>query len=89
MTGKTEQWTIILQSREMRYLASLPRAERERILAALERLESDPYAGDMKPMAVRSDWRLRVGRWRVLIRKDEEQRNLAVVGIGPRGDVYK
>jgi len=85
----TEPWTIILQSRELRYLASLPRSDRVRILAALGRLESDPYAGDMKPMAALSDWRIRVGRWRVLIRKDEEQRKLAVVGIGPRGDVYK
>ena len=33
--------------------------------------------------------RLRVGPWLVIFERDEEARNIDVLRIGPRGDVYK
>ena len=84
-----EKWTVALGGHEKRYLASLPRKECLRILDALGLLEEDPFGGDVVELKGRAGWRLRVGRWRVLFRLDEEHRAIVVLGIGPRGDVYK
>lgn len=60
----------------------LPRNERERILAAIERLP----AGDVRSLKARpGEWRLRVGDWRALIRLDSEASVIVVTAVEPRG----
>jgi mRNA interferase RelE/StbE len=85
----SERWTVALGGHEKRYLVSLPRKECARILDALALLEEDPFGGDVIELKGREGWRLRVGRWRVLFRLDADKRTIVVLGIGPRGDVYK
>lgn len=66
-------------------LRKLPRNERERILAAFERLP----AGDVRSLKGRpGEWRLRVGDWRALIRLDSEACVLVVTAVKPRGRAY-
>lgn len=66
-------------------LRKLPRNERERILAAIERLPT----GDVRSLKGRpGEWRLRVGDWRALIRPDSEARVLVVTAVKPRGAAY-
>ena len=64
-------------------LRRLPRNLASRILDAVGHLP----AGDVKRLKGRTDYRLRVGDWRVIFDMD---RNLIIVkAIAPRGDVYK
>jgi mRNA interferase RelE/StbE len=66
-------------------LRKLPRNERERILAAIERLP----AGDVRSLKGRpGEWRLRVGDWRALIRLDSDARVIVVTAVKPRGGAY-
>lgn len=60
-----------------------------RILDAMARLAEDPGRTDLdvKKLAGREGFRLRLGDWRVIYTKDGQV--LAVERIGPRGDVYK
>jgi mRNA-degrading endonuclease RelE of RelBE toxin-antitoxin system len=63
----------------------LPRNERERILAAIERLP----AGDVRSLKGRpSEWRLRGGGWRALIRLDSAARVIVVTAVKRRGGAY-
>jgi mRNA interferase RelE/StbE len=66
-------------------LRKLPRNERERILAAIQRL----LAGDVRSLKGRSgEWRMRVGDWRALIRLDSTARVIVVTAVKPRGGAY-
>ncbi|MGH2852822.1 MAG: type II toxin-antitoxin system RelE family toxin [Solirubrobacteraceae bacterium] len=66
-------------------LRKLPRNERERILAAVERLP----AGDVRSLKGRpGEWRLRVGDWRALIRLDSDACVIVVTAVKPRGGAY-
>lgn len=83
-------WKVVIQEKEKRYLARLPRRERERLLDAMLAMGSDPFAGDVaKLKGSREGYRLRVGRWRILFMVDAEARTVIIAGMGPRGDVYK
>jgi mRNA interferase RelE/StbE len=66
-------------------LRRLPRNERERIIAAVERLPG----GDVRRLAGRKgEWRLRVGDWRLLIRLDQTAHLIVVTALKPRGRAY-
>lgn len=74
----------------LKQLARLPRNVRERIVAKLEALAVDPYApnNEVKFMASRGDWRLRVGQWRAIYSLEDDRMILWVLDVGPRGSVY-
>lgn len=73
--------TVVLTAAAARQLDALPAEVRGRIVAAL-----DAYAmtglGDVKKLATRDSYRLRVGRYRVLF--DEDQVTVIAVYIGKR-----
>ena len=60
-------WTVELSSTARRQLRKLPRATQERLRSAIDKLEADPFAGDVRKLVGTDDtWRLRVGEWRVV-----------------------
>jgi mRNA interferase RelE/StbE len=90
MTGRTETvWRVEIHDRFEKKLARLARPEREHILKTLEKLPDDPFALDLKSLRGRTDWRLRVGAWRILLRMDADAKVVVVHDLGPRGDIYK
>ncbi len=82
-------WRVEIHGRFYKKLAKLPRTERETILTALANLPKDPFTMDFKPLRGRTDWRLRVGHWRILLRMDLGAKVLVAYEFGTRGDVYK
>ena len=90
MTEKTENpWRVEIHDRFYKKLARLPRPERETVLTILNDLQNNPFAFDLKPLRGRIDWRLRVGRWRILLRIEVDEKVIVAYEIGPRGDIYK
>ena len=71
----------------IRTLKKLPRAERDRIV---EKIEAYAEAPDRFPqvrrLAGRDDYRLRVGDMRVIFTLDSD--SMTVTGIGHRRDIY-
>jgi mRNA interferase RelE/StbE len=57
----------------------------------LRRLAADPDRTDMdiKPLAGRPGFRVRIGDYRVIYEHRDEIKVLAIERIAPRGDVYK
>ena len=58
--------------------------------AGLDELARDPDRRDIDvaPLRGRPGFRLRIGGWRVIFERHEEAREIDVLRIGPRGDVY-
>ena len=82
------QWQVTVQPSVEKQLVRIPNPDRGRILRAIEAL-SDDLTGDVRPLVGRGGYRLRVGKWRLLMSIDEELRKVSVETLGPRGDVYK
>ena len=79
---------ILLRQAE-RYLQRRQTNDKIRIISALDSLISDASSLDIKSLKGRPEFRLRVGKYRILFREDQENQVYVITNIGSRGDVYK
>jgi len=86
---EAKKWQVVVTPGVKKQLARLERPERERIIGALMDLEVNPFNQDVKTLRGRPEWRLRVGRWRLILRVDKENLVIVALSLGSRGDVYK
>jgi len=77
---------VLLHATAAKYLERLNEPAKSRIRAALKLLEKEPPEGDIKRLADRNMFRLRVGNYRILFKIEE---NIRVHRIAPRGQAYK
>ena len=85
----TAGWRVELTPRARRELARTDPPVRRRIVAALERLTTDPPVGDLVKLTGREEWRLRVGDWRVRVFLDQTAKAVVVLRVLPRGRAYR
>lgn len=70
----------------MKSLRRLGRPDRERLRAAIDALPE----GDIKRLrGVDRLWRLRVGEWRVIFGRRDDERVIDVLAVRPRGRAYR
>ena len=86
-------WQIEVKPNAEKYYLKLDSQTRKRIKAALGDLRDteDPFLNpNVRALSGRlsGDYRLRVGKWRVLFTPDKEKRVLQVYAVIPRGDAY-
>ena len=82
-------WTLIIAERANRDLHRLTTRDREAVLRALERLAVSPGASNLKMLSGgRGEWRLRVGRWRVLLDLDNARGIITASHVLARKDAY-
>ena len=80
------KYNIQYDKRCLKYLRRIDKKAQLRILKAIKDL---PY-GDVKKLQGRAeDYRLRVGDYRIIFTKDDEELLIYVIEIAPRGDIYK
>ena len=71
-------------------LRRLPRRLSDRITARIGRLANDPRpAGCRKMEGSKSDWRIRVGEYRVIYEIDDDLDRVNVMRVRHRREVYK
>ncbi len=58
------------------------------MILALDRLADDDEAGGVKRLSGSDEQRLRVGDWRVRLRRDAQTHTITVLRILPRGRAY-
>ncbi|MHC4459757.1 MAG: type II toxin-antitoxin system RelE family toxin [Planctomycetota bacterium] len=74
------------------YLARLPLKIKSRIINTLHNLKEDPDDPNLDTEKLKGGgggYRLRVGQYRILYTRHEDQLIIEVVKIRPRGDIYK
>jgi mRNA interferase RelE/StbE len=76
------KFTILKRPRK--FLENLPLKESQRIFDAMFKL---PEGDVVKLEGEKDGFRLRVGRWRVVYQRLDNE--IIIRDIGPRGDVYK
>ena len=83
-----EHWKITISPEMVKRMEKIPNPERRRLLSAIDALHSG-LSGDIRPLRGREEWRLRVGGWRILMNINEDKREILLLSVGSRGDVYK
>ena len=79
---------ILLKGAE-KFLLKLSTNEQTRIIQALDNLVNNPTNIDIKKLKGRPEFRLRVGKYRILFREDIDNNLYVITAIGSRGDIYK
>lgn len=79
---------ILLKQAE-KYLLKLSKEDQIRIINSLDNLIKNVSNLDIKKLKGRSELRLRVGKYRILLREDHENQLYIITNIGSRGDIYK
>jgi len=73
-----------------RDLRRLPPGDFERIIAVIRALAADPRPpGSRKMVGSKSDWRIRIGTWRVIYEVDDEAEVVRIMRVGHRREVYR
>jgi mRNA interferase RelE/StbE len=82
-------YEILILRRAQKELAQLPREEYERVRDAIRALSLNPRPPGCLKLTAREGWRIRVGDYRVIYEIDDHRRNITILHIGHRRDVYQ
>ncbi len=82
-------WKVIAGKAVRRKLEQIPNPDKGRIIQAIEKLKDNMDLLDIKPMVNRDDYRLRVGKWRLIFELREEEEIIFIRALDSRGGIYK
>ena len=83
-------YRVYLESAAERDLEQLPRDEFSRIIAKIRALADDPRPpGCRKIVGSRSDWRIRVGRYRVIHEIADAEQRVNIMRVRHRRQAYR
>lgn len=73
------------------YLARLPGKTKTAIISKWHEIASDPdgVSGDIDVLKDKEGFRLRVGSYRIMFTRQDDQLIIEVVKVRPKGDIYK
>jgi mRNA interferase RelE/StbE len=75
-------WRVEAQKNVARSLARLPRGDRERIVAALDGMATNPFAGDVVKLKGQDGaFRRRIGAYRIIYLVDVAARRVEIVDV--------
>jgi mRNA interferase RelE/StbE len=83
------KWRVIFARTAEKELAKLSSEMQLRLGRAIRSLENDPIPAQAKRLKGRTEFRLRVGDYRVLYAIEHESRVVTISAIGHRRDVYR
>ncbi len=77
-------WTVELSSSAIKELRRLPRDRQSQIASAIDEMEADPLAGDVKPLQGaewRGYYRKRIGPYRIIFTINRRTMSAAILRI--------
>jgi mRNA interferase RelE/StbE len=82
-------YSLRIKGSAAKALRRIPKAERLRLIDAIDRLAAEPTAGGVLKGEFRGLRRLRVGSYRIVYEVDEGELTILVVRVGHRKDIYR
>ena len=77
-------WAVELSPSAVKELKKLPRDRQDQIVSAIDEMEADPMAGDVKPLKGpewKGRYRKRVGPYRIVFMLDRKAMTIAISAI--------
>lgn len=82
-------YTIVILRRAQRELAALPQETYKRIRDAIRKPGEEPRPSGCAKLSGREGWGIRIGNYRVIYEIDDARRQLTVMHVAHRRDVYQ
>ena len=82
-------YAVLIERRAQRVLAKIAQPQRDRIIAAIQRLGDEPRPAGVKKLSGREAWRIRVGAYRVLYEIRDSRLIVLIVDVGHRRGIYR
>lgn len=82
-------YSVIVQRRAQKQIARLPTNIQDRIEKSLQALSNEPRPPGSRKLQGREGWRIRVGDYRAVYEIDDTAREVLIVDIGHRKDIYR
>lgn len=73
----------------LKQLQKLPREVLEAALQAIVALTHEPRPSGAKKLVGQSDWRIRIGQYRIVYEIDDAQRVVTIMTVAKRSDAYR
>jgi len=82
-------YSLFLKPSAVKELEAVPMADRRRIVSRIRGLGAEPRPRGCEKLSGEEKYRVRQGTYRVVYSIDDETREVVVVKIGHRRDVYR
>lgn len=83
------RYSVEIQPRALKVLKSLKLQDRLRIVAAIELLHTDPIPPKATRLKGSSNYRIRVGNFRIIYAVESRRLVVLVIDIGHRREIYR
>lgn len=85
------KYQLLITPRAKKDFKKLDRTQASRIDNAVLKLEESPYPPGVKQLVAKdvAQYRIRVGDYRVLYDVDEKKKNVIILRVGHRKDIYR
>lgn len=81
-------YALLILRRAQKEMATLDKTEYIRVRDAITSLAENPRPSGCKKLVGRAGWRIRVGNYRVIFEINDAKREVVVLHIGHRRDIY-
>jgi len=82
-------YAVRMSKRAERNLAKIPKRDGERIRIALRALENNPYPPAARKLVNRPEWRVRIGKYRIIYEVIDNELVVLIIILGHRSNVYE
>ena len=82
-------YELLIKRSARKELESLPAKDCSRVTARIQKLSANPRPPGAEKLSAQERYRVRQGDYRVLYEIDDGKRQVTVVKIGHRGQVYR
>lgn len=83
------KYNVFIVRRAQKGLATLQRKDRERVQEAIYALSDEPRPAACRKLSGREYWRIRIGQYRVVYEIDDTKKEVTVLDVGHRRDMYR
>jgi mRNA interferase RelE/StbE len=83
------RYKVVIKRKAQKQLNKIRREDRERIIGTVFGLAEDPTPRNSRELQGRVGRHLRMGDYRVIYEVDEEEREITILQVGHRRDVYR
>jgi len=81
-------YEVSVRPQAKKSLSKIPKRERHRIEIAIDLLSRNPYPPAARKLVNRPEWRVRIGKYRLLYEVFDNELVVLVISIGHRSEIY-